>query len=240
MSDDSRLFALYKLHKVDAKLHELKTRAGNLDVGKEEIAQFKELEKDSKELLAAAEAYKSNVKGLENKLVETNLKKEKYEKQLYDGTVSNPREVENLQKEVEMLTSLAKETEDKLHQAKGEKSAMLDPADQVIAKLKELKKAILIKQKRAKEEHQSLQTEFKQVADSRPAVAEGVEPELITSYTVARKSTNGTGMALVLDSGTCSACGNPVPARNTGLIREGKVVNCESCRRILFILAEET
>ncbi|MCB0825347.1 MAG: hypothetical protein KDC26_04095 [Armatimonadetes bacterium] len=234
---DERLFRLYKLHNVDESLYDIKKRAQNLDTGQEELALMKQIEKEGKSALDKYESLHRQITESENKLAETKNKVTKYESQLYDGSISSSREVENMQQEIKMLKELAEKTETRLSGLNEEFGPAKEEAQKVARSLKKLKKVIIGKRDEAKAEAEELKVKYREIASTREERLNNVEPELIRAYDAARKQTGSTGMATVeSEEHKCSACGNNVADRMLQQIREGKTILCEDCRRILFIV----
>lgn len=235
MSDEA-LFRLYQLHQVDEQLVDLKRKAGGLDVGQKEIETLKERDAASKTMREDAHRLQDEWKAAVAHREELSAKKSKFEKQLYGGTISNAREIENLQKEVAMLGQLLEKHALGEADLKRRFDAAAPEAQAEDQALRSLKKAALTKQETAKSDHAALNEAYKKVAAGRAERVAKVTPELLKVYDATRAKTHGTGMALVDDKRNCLACGNPVPERNAALVRLGKVVHCESCRRILFYI----
>lgn len=235
MSDEA-LFRLYQLHQVDEQLVDLKRKASGLDVGQKEIESLKQRDAESKAIREEAQRLHTEWKAAVAQREELSAKKAKFEKQLYDGSISNAREIENLQKEVAMLGQLLEKNALGEADLKRRYDAVAPQAQVEEQALRTLKKAALAKQEAAKTDHAALNEAYKKVAAGRAARAAKVTPDLMKVYDATRVKTHGTGMALVDDKRNCLACGNPVPERNAALVRLGKVVHCESCRRILFYI----
>src|SRR5688500_809412 len=92
---------LWKLHLIDTAILEIRARAAALDPGKRIQAQIDALAKEleaspAKTLGAELSDLELQQKGIASKIA-------KIEKDLYGGKIVNPREVENLQKEIEAL-----------------------------------------------------------------------------------------------------------------------------------------
>lgn len=234
---DERLFRLYKLHQVDEKLLAIKARAEHLDVGKRELAVAKKLATDNADLLAEAKATKQKLAELTLKEDQANEKLEKFQKQLYDGSITSSREIAHLQDEIEMLEMLVVTTDDErkaLLTSSKESAAAAAEIEEKIAKLKE---QAVKKRAHAEKEHAELQELFKQTGATRASKESEVEKELITAYNNARKRTGNTGLALITTKQDCGSCGIDIPEKVREAVRDGKTTPCLSCGRILFIHA---
>jgi predicted nucleic acid-binding Zn-ribbon protein len=235
---DERLYRLYKLHKVDARLIDIKNKAEHLDLGKKEAAIAKKLQEDNSEALARHKDLKSQIEELRVKNEQTEAKIAKFNKELYDGTIVSAKEVENLQKEISMLEDLAMTNALRSEELENELTPLSESVKTVMAQVEELKKRIVKKRADAEVLHKELQAAFKETGAKRAPLEAEVEPELITLYNQIRKKTGGTAMAMVTDAQRCDSCGIDIPEKVRDAIQTGRTQQCESCRRILFIHKE--
>lgn len=235
---DERLYHLFKLHEIDEKLLGIKARAENLDVGKRELAGIKKVQADYAEDLTHYEDLKKQIAAEHFKAEQASEKIKKFNAQLYNGSIVSSKEVENLQKEIQMLEDLGMQAELKAEELEKENGSLSKKVSKINAKLEELEVSIQQKRLKAEEDHVQLKTAFKEVGGQRAEREAAVEPDLLKVYDAARKKTGNTGMALVTSESRCGACGVPVPERTRDAIRLGKTQQCESCRRVLFIREE--
>lgn len=235
---DERLYRLYKLHKIDARLIDIKNKAEHLDLGKKEAAFAKKLQEDHAADLARNKELKSEIEELRVKNEQTEAKIAKFNTELYDGTLVSAKEVENLQKEIVMLEELALANAFKSEELENELKPLSEGVNKIMAQVEQLKKQIVKKRADAEVLHKELQVAFKETGAKRAAAEAEVEPELVTLYNQVRKRTGNTGMALVTDAQRCAACGIDIPEKVRDAIHTGRTQQCESCRRILFIQQE--
>jgi predicted nucleic acid-binding Zn-ribbon protein len=234
---DERLFRLYKLHQVDEKLLAIKARAEHLDVGKRELALAKKLATDNADLLAEAKATKQKLAELTLKEDQANEKLEKFQKQLYDGSITSSREIAHLQDEIEMLEMLVVTTDDERKALAASSKESSAAAAEIEEKISKLKEQAVKKRSHAEKEHAELQELFKQTGATRASKESEVEKELITAYNNARKRTGNTGLALITAKQDCGSCGIDIPEKVREVVRDGKTTPCQSCGRVLFIHA---
>ncbi len=236
---DAGLYPLYKLHLLDSALYDLKMQAANLDVGKAESAKIKALEADESGEYSAAKATLADLKDKELEQKTLDEKRAKFEKQLFDGSVTSAKEIEHIQHEIEMLKGLSSNLDDKL-------LALMDEAPAAKAKVDEVEKEIAItrqtlatKQAEAKELHGEMQARFTAKGAERNALAKTIDESMLRQYEQIRKATGSTAMATVTNLDRCSHCGMQVPEKAKDSIRSGRITTCETCKRILFIVMPE-
>ncbi len=235
MSDEG-LYKLYKLHLIDSKLHQLKSRASALDVGNKEAAVFKKLQTESKPIRDQASDLSQKLTALQNRKIESSQKADTFEEKAYSGKVVSPRELEDLGAEIKMLRELVEKSENEIQELKPQVEAAESEAQIAIKHLAKLKKIVLEKQENAKVEHGELEKQYKDIKTQRTDREKQVDPSLLREYAAAIKKTGSTGVALITDDDRCEVCGIAVPSKTQEMVRLGKAIHCESCRRIYFKL----
>ena len=94
---------LWKLHLVDQAILEIRSRAAGLDPGRRIQGQIDTLQKSLEVKDGKARALSAELTDLELKQKQIEDKIKRIDKDLYGGSVVNPREVENFQKEIQIL-----------------------------------------------------------------------------------------------------------------------------------------
>src|SRR2546423_3005099 len=231
-SDDLR--KLWKLHLVDLGLHEIRKRAAALDPGRKLQGELAVLTADFDTKNAALKSLTGEQTDTELQQKSMDDKLKKVDKELYGGKIVNPREVANLQKEVATIKNHRGDLDVRLLELWEEippARAMADEAGEKVAvkrrELDEYQKTVL----KLKAE---LEAEFKQRAAQRPLAAQEVPPALLARYEAIRKKYDGIGMARISKTGSCEACGMRLPTKVVEDVRDGRVVTCEACHRILY------
>ena len=230
---DTGLARLYRLHLIDAALHDMKMRAAALDSGKEEAVALKAFMAETEEARMRGKKLSGDYKDLELEVSGLREKKAKFEKQLFDGSISNSREAENVQKEIAMIGELINAAEER-------ELALLDilpeaqkESGRAEKQIEEMQKAILRKRRKAQQEHEEIKSAYAEKAAHRAPTAKTVPEPLLKQYEALRAKL-GVAMALITDVNTCSACGMHVPDKAVEMIKSDRVIQCEQCRRILF------
>ncbi len=233
MPDDS-LFLLWKLHQIDLGIVEIRSRAAALDPGRtlqSEIAsieaELRGSEERAKTLHAEATDLEVKTKGIDEKIA-------RIEKDLYGGKVVNPREVENLEKEVQVLKRQRAEADERVLElwdlyppAKAETDAVRARRD---ARTKDLE----AHQAKVREAQARLQEAFQKRTTDRPEALARVDAALLARYDAIRQKSGGIGMTRIQKAGSCEMCGTMVPVKSVQIAKEGRVAICEGCHRILY------
>jgi len=161
------------------------------------------------------------------------IKIQQAEASLYGGSVHNPKELQDLQKDVAALKRHLTTLEER------ELEAMVkieDVENDLKASEIELEKI----QSRLGSEHQNLLQnqstilkDLERLSDEREAVISPIDSRLLEVYEGLRQQRRGLAVAEVSDS-SCSACGSRLTAALQQNARSTQIVHCPTCGRILF------
>ena len=163
-------------------------------------------------------------KRLDDEVESLNAKRKGYDTKLYSGTVSNPRELQDLQEEIEALGR-------RIDQLEEQELEIMEQVEPVEARRLELSAAVEAQAAAlATAELHLTAAETELVVDleaetaARATVAEGVPAELLDEYAHLRGGRGGTGVAKLIGS-QCGGCHLTLSAV--------EVAHCEECGRIL-------
>src|ERR1700722_16534824 len=109
-----QLSALYALQVQDSLLEALKRQFTLLDSGKAEKAEYDAADAANKAALEALNIVSIDLKDAELEQQQIEAKRVEYETKLYGGKVHNPKELQAMQDEVEMLVRQRTKLDDKL------------------------------------------------------------------------------------------------------------------------------
>lgn len=227
-------FHLYQLQKVDSQIN-------LLDIRLKEIADL--LRNDSEiqaatqalfEVSSSLSAANSVLQSIEQKIRTKRNKLEQSESSLYAGNIKNPKELQDLQKEVASLKSVISEYENEqmeqmilIEQIEKEKSIHED-------QLNSANKKFELRQKDLVEESKRIETQRSKLLTEREISLSQVPELLILTYDDLRKKKSGVAVARVEDQ-TCSICGTSLtPAECQAAKSSTKIFTCSSCGRVLY------
>lgn len=156
------------------------------------------------------------------------------------GQVGSPRELENLQSEIESLRRRQTELED----AELEVMEQRETVQATIARLRDeqqqLQTSMADSERRRDAALSDIDAELAKTAQQRDATAVTISPELLALYDKLRASSGGVGAA-ALHRGRCEGCHLQLNTTDVNHLRDAPaddVVRCEECRRILVRTAE--
>lgn len=229
------LHALLALQTVDTRIDRAKAAIAALDTGAAAAAQYKAQQAEAEALRAAAHKAQAEQKDAEMRLASIETKTAQVNKTMFGGTVTGARELENLQKETEMLGRQKDDAEMKVleaMEAAGEAGAQADAAEKALAALAATYRTI---RAAYKERHAQLTAEIASDEAERATAAKPIPPALLTRYDAIRAKKGGIGAApLEADGATCGACHTRLNSTLTADVRAAHTVQvCEHCGRIL-------
>ena len=232
MTTVRQMFALQELDIVLDRVQDEHDRVENeLNNGDTVKNLETELERDA-ELLQETELQQKATK------LEADSQKERSESlnsQLYGGEVTNPRDLESLEREasnvlviVEQQESALAEITEKVEEAQTKKSKLE-------SKLDEAKAAWEIRRTELQASLKELNAEKAGFEGRRSKMTDSLDPSTLERYEALRKSKGGLAVAKV-ERGLCQGCRMSLPTHQQQRVRSGRQeVLCSSCGRLLFL-----
>jgi len=225
---------LWKLHKIDAALVDVRNQAAALDPGKGIRAEIEKLKAHEAEIGGKYRTLHQEQLDLELQQKAADDKLKKLDKQLYGGLIVSPRESEAYQKEIAAVKMHKEEHDERLLELYDLTPTAKEAADKIQRELEAKRTELGDANKRALTMKSDLEREFARLNKLRPEAAKIVNPSLLARYDSIRQRHAGVGMAEITKKGQCSGCGTAQPERTLQALREDKVATCESCHRILY------
>lgn len=225
---------LWKLHLIDVAIQEIRNRAANLDVGQKFLKEIEVLNAEYADKGGKAKALSAELHDLELQQKTIDDKLAKIEKELYGGKIVNPREVENFEKEIEILKRQRSSFDERILELWEIVPPARAVADKIEAAIADKQKLVAEQRKKAVAIKTQLEADFKQRTAERPAAAKEVNPSLLAKYEAIRPNHDGIGMAEFVKGRQCGGCGTLLPERTLQNAKDDKVVTCETCHRILY------
>jgi predicted nucleic acid-binding Zn-ribbon protein len=231
----SSVSELYTLQEIDlalaasrAALEEVQARLGESP----ELAGAREAVVERQEAARVAEhAFKER----EFEADELRRKIEPLDQKLYEGKVTNPKELEDLQRDIDSLKRRHSELEDNALAAMD----ALETAQETLAEarraLEEAAGSDAAEQEELHTREVELTKEIGDLDERRSAQLERVDPSLMGLYQQLASSRQGRAVAKVV-GGACQGCRISLPMNLVQRARSSSdVVQCSSCERILYV-----
>lgn len=228
--------ALYRLQQIDLKLDKRRKRARavkDMLEGNNIVSEARTVVTDLEAQLRPAETTASD-QSLEMRSLSD--QRDQLSQRLYSGTVSNPKELEDLQGKIaELERRHATLEENSLHTLEEVETLQTD----LVTAQDQLRAVEASWKSQAAEllaEFKTLQGEIRQLKEEREMALEQVTPSHQQLYKELRKVKGGRAVA-VLDGEACSACRIDQTVTDMQRIRRAdELVYCSSCGRILVVI----
>lgn len=226
---------LYALQELDLALEA--NRAALADVQSrfgepEELAEARRMAVERQDELRAAE---KRFKEQEWEADELRRKIEPVEKRLYQGSVRNPKELEDLQRDVDSLKRRRSELEDQALEA----MEALEQAQQALSdaqrEIEDLTETCRAEQEELRARQASLETEIAALEGRRTEQATRIDGSLLRLYDHLSATRQGRAVAKV-EGGACQGCRISLPMNLLQRARSGsELVQCSNCERVLYV-----
>lgn len=236
MESVSDLKALYALQQVDSEIDILKHSFSALDKGIGERTAYD----------AAKSAYEQAqivLKETETSHHDTILERDSVEgkraseeKRLYSGSVQSPKELQAMQKEVEMLEANRKKLDAKIDDL----SKMHESAQSRLSETKSLYAEAHLALKKKIDSYNKASSamgiEAKSLTKQRSEAAKVIPADLLKRYETLRKSRDGIAVVLLNEEDdSCGGCHMSLPTNTAARVREGRgIVTCDNCGRMVY------
>jgi predicted nucleic acid-binding Zn-ribbon protein len=230
----SAALGLYRLQQVDGQIDQIQARQRWIHDTLQNDASLRA----ATEAQAAADArYKEAsrlLKQSEAEVEKQRTKIEQVEASLYGGSVRNPKELQDLQKDI---VSLRKHL-DTLEERELEAMLALETAQQELqhadSDLERVRTQVNGQNHDLGRENETLLKDLERLQTERRAVIGDLAASAVQMYDQLRRQRRGLAVAVITDS-TCAACGTTLtPAQHQNARSTSQLFNCPTCGRILY------
>ena len=155
------------------------------------------------------------------------------EETLFSGRVKNPKELANLQHEVEMLKAKRNQMEEKALEIMEQVELCETSLTKISSELEKVKAEWQRQQQELTDSVERLKAVLSDLRGKRQLLSAEISPPVVELYQGLRKE-RGTAVARV-EQGICRGCRISLPTTELQQARSGNLVKCSSCGRILFL-----
>ena len=228
----SQVDQLYRLQQIDDEIRHGKDRLSQVIRSQRETEELVSARRREEVATGELHKWRSQQTDLNLELKSLTDKAQRSEQRLYSGTIKNPKELEDLQHELESLSRRRETLEDELLEAMimVEEAAEEEAAAQ--AALSEIQSSWDQDQADLKQEQSELIVRINNATLQRKKQLEVISAESLRAYEDAQRRAGSTAVVL-MKNGRCRGCLVTVPANQVKAVDEGQLVQCDSCSRIL-------
>jgi predicted nucleic acid-binding Zn-ribbon protein len=155
------------------------------------------------------------------------------EEELYSGRIRNPKELANLQHEIDGLKARRRQLEDKALEVMDQVELTTTNVTTLDSELKVSEAEWHHQQQQLSADLEQLKTVLSDLENRRQLMVADIDPQVVSVYQALKKQ-KGTAVARV-EQGICRGCRISLPITELQRTRSGSLVRCSSCGRILFL-----
>jgi len=230
----SAALGLYRLQQVDSKIDGIQARRQWI---RDTLQNDAELQAATQASVAADNKSKDAARALkqtETEVEKQRIKIEQTESSLYGGRVQNPKELQDLQKDI---ASLKKHLET-LEERELEAMLVVETAEHELqsakADLERIQTNVNEQNRDLSKENEALEKDLEQLEHERQAILSDLEKPAVTTYDQIRKQRRGIAVTIISDS-ACAACGTTLTLSLQQSARSAnQLFTCPTCGRILY------
>jgi len=229
------LTALYAVQEVDTLIVRARRSQSSLDNGTKASAAAEAANTASKQKRDSLHKLAGELKDSELKLNTIETKRKSYQQKLYQGSVTNARELANIEKEIEALGRQQSDLDgrilalmEEVEQAQAESNVAEAQAHAAEGHRTEVLAAY-------RSRHDALALELNSLAQQREAAAARVEDTAaLKRYDAIRTKSSEIGIAKI-EGDTCGGCHMKLSSTLIKAVKElAQIQTCENCGRLLL------
>ncbi len=229
------LTALYAVQEIDTLIVRARRSQAGLDNGTEASAAAEAANAASKQKRDALHKLAGDLKDSELKLETVETKRKSYRQKLYQGTVTNARELANIEKEIDALGRQQSDLDgrilalmEEVEQAQAASSVAEAQAHTAEGHRTEVLAAY-------RSRHDALALELTSLGQQREAAAARAEDAAaLKRYDAIRGKSAGVGIAKI-EGDTCGGCRMKLSSTLIKTVKElAQIQTCENCGRLLL------
>jgi predicted nucleic acid-binding Zn-ribbon protein len=230
----SRVSNLFNLQEIDRSIGTARDRIAEIEAELQDDAALGRAQQKVEEAEDRLSEVRSEHSGADHAVQAQRTKIKQNETALYGGSVTNPKELEDLQMEQESLKRYLVTLEDRLLEAMmdlDEAEAAFENAD---AELDLAKAQSAAQNADLVAERESLEKDIQRLEDEREAILGNIPAEDQAIYDQLQERFRGLAIAEVA-GGNCSVCGVDLARSKLQDIQSGtELIRCSQCNRILY------
>jgi len=225
---------VYRLQQIDSRLRQVTSRLNTIQLILENNADLMAASRNLEDSKTAFSRAENSLKNIEYETQNLRVKLELSESSLYSERIQNPKELQDLQKEIasvkrSLTISEDKQLEDMMavesHQADldAAQKIYISTQGKVISENAALTTELLL-----------LQKEFENLVAQRQAVIPAIDTKTIGLYDSLKQKRSGLAVSQVIEN-ACDACGASLtPGLAQSVRTSNQLVLCPMCGRILY------
>ncbi len=229
------LTAIYAVQQIDTRIQRAKRLQSTLDNGTEAAAQSETAREKAASKRTVQHRVSGELKDNELKLETVEIKRKSYQQKLYQGTITNVKELSNIEKEIEALGRQISDLDGRILE-------LMEQAESAQAELTEAEAEAKIAEGHwtntvaaFRSRYEELTLELTDLTRQRVSAAAGIGDQvLLKRYDDTRAKAGGVGIGR-LDGNACGGCHMTLPSTLVKAVKESvQVQTCDNCGRLML------
>ena len=230
----SRPFKLYRLQQIDSQLDRIHERLHSLEIALNEDSALRGAAENARKAQDDLQRAGKALRMAEENVSQQRMKIEQSESTLYGGKMKNPKELKDLENEVESLKRFLGVLEDRQLEAMIAEEEATSICQKLSVDLDKVQAQFQVNIKELTDERDKLRKDMARMEEERRLSASAVQADDLTVYIKLREKRRGVAVAKVVDR-ACSACGSTLNACLLDAAHSPNQLNlCDTCGRILY------
>jgi len=230
----SAALGLYRLQQVDGQIDQVQARRKWIQDTLQNDASLRAATQAGAAAEATFKEASQRLKQSEADVEKQHTKIEQTEASLYGGSVRNPKELQDLQKDIVSLKKYLEVLEERQLEAMLTAETAQQEFQAATSELEQTQIKVNVQNHDLTLENESLVKDLERLQTERKAVISDLASSAVEMYAQLRKQRRGLAVTTVTDS-ACAACGTTLtPAQQQSARSTSQLFNCPSCGRILF------
>lgn len=230
----SASLGLFRLQQVDRQIDRIHAQLETIRKTLENDSEMRDALHRLETARASHHHAQNEMKSSEAEALAQKVKIEQTESTLYGGGVTNPKELQDLQKEIASLKKHLATLEERELQAMLTAEAAEAEFQSAQTAIESLQSKLGGEHKKLLDERTTLSEKMGSLNEERAASATPIDGDLLQTYEDLRRQKRGLAVAEVEDN-ACAICGTNLNAATQQAARSQKqLAYCPSCGRILF------
>jgi uncharacterized protein len=230
----SQPFKLYRLQQIDSQLDQAHARLNEIDAILSDNATLRQAKEQNQAAETGLEAARKALRHAENEVQSLNIKIGQSEASLYGGKIHNPKELQDLEKEIASMKKYITVLEDR----QLEQMLAVEEAESAYKnscyQLDLIQAQVSAQQSSLVSERDSVAVRVASLEGERQATSGGIDPVDLKLYEQLRIQRRGVAVARISDN-ACSACGSTLTPGQVQAARSPlQLSRCTFCGRILY------
>ena len=227
--------AIYQLQLLDNELERVAIEAQTINATLKDDAALRRILQELEIAQLAQRQRERALREAEQELASLAAKIKSHQDRLYNGSITNPRELGTLQQEVQHLRNLHSAQEDRVLEAMDTLEAAQTTLNDATSQRAALEQKRKQEQGALLERQQQVEARLAVLREQRRSQAQQCDAPLLQRYEQLRKLRGGRAVALV-EGRACQGCHVTLTASIAQRLRPGtEVITCDNCGRILHL-----